>query len=404
MGSFISCGYIDKKNIIYPIISSSLLIVHNYILSFTNFYSHIIKHLFILIISKSFGKSLAFIPFLFKMRYEKINEERKIMDKNKNFLKKEYIEQIKNIQFNKYYFLLLTALLNFVYKVLYFYVQFEFVGLWIFDIIYISLLSYYFLQIKLYRHQFFSIIINIILGIILNIVNLFDENENYFNIIFPAFAEIGSSFNIVINKYLMEYLFCSAYEICFWEGIFCIFLSIIGLSIFTNIEIEKGLIDYKGKNYLDNIFDYFDGINTKEILVFFLISITHLIIYLFLLISIDKCTIFHIFIIYFFDECDFYLYVLKDWKIYINILLNIVFLFMILVFNEIIILNFCGLQKDVKRNISERALTESVIKSEIMETENAYNGKNSFEENNNSIEIDRFIFNIPNSEDINGSE
>ena len=37
---------------------------------------------------------------------------------------------------------------------------------------------------------------------------------------------------------------------------------------------------------------------------------------------------------------------------------------MFLVFTEFIELNFCGFQKDIKRNIQERALTETSLKNE----------------------------------------
>ena len=73
----------------------------------------------------------------------------------------------------------------------------------------------------------------------------------------------------------MENLFCSAYEICFYEGIIGLILAIICIIIFTNKPINSGDIEYKNKKYFDNFFDYMDKLNTKEVFVFIFETINY---------------------------------------------------------------------------------------------------------------------------------
>ena len=50
----------------------------------------------------------------------------------------------------------------------------------------------------------------------------------------------------------------------------------------------------------------------------------------------------------------------KGWILFAIVPIFIILFFMLLVFNEIIELNFCGLQYDTKKNISKRALNEEM--------------------------------------------
>ena len=227
-------------------------------------------------------------------------------------------------------------------------IQFDF---WLFDIIFIILFSYIILNIKLYKHQYISIIIILISGLILNTINLINKEINYINILLSIITEFIYCLNIIANKYLMEYTFCSPFEICFYDGIISLILFIITLIISTNIEIkeDKYAIEYEGKFYVDNFFDYYDSFNIKEFLYYFIY-------YLFPLITIQNYTPSHYLIILIFDyEFSFLLDKKIKWRFYLNIIMFVVIFFMILVFNEIIEINCFGFQKNTRKNISERA-------------------------------------------------
>ena len=282
----------------------------------------------------------------------------------------------------------------------------KYFSFWIFDIFYIWAFSYYILNTKLYRHQYLSIILITIIGITINIINGFGKSINIYNLLITLSADIIFSLNLVINKFLMDNLLFSEYEITFYEGLFNLILFIIFLAIFTNIEIESGYVYYNGKFYIDNFYAYYDSLNREEISVFIYLIISHLIIYIFALITIKHYTIFHIYIILIVYEGEFFRYKIdnKDIRImYLDIILYLLFLFMILVFTENIELNCFKLQKYTKRNIIKRA-KKDFLKNNVDNSKNDNNDttfEKSNEKTNNEIsnekskgvvEIDRFKF------------
>ena len=399
----ISFGKIDTKHIIYPIIPIIILIIQNYFVYKTEKLNNIGMHQLVKIIVKSFGKSLAVIPYL--LFRKEINHSLKInaFTKENLIYKKEYYKKIiiKNeiLKKRKYFIILLNIVMNFGYEILicnFTEIKEEkFFSLWIFDIFYIWGFSYFILEYELYRHQYLSIIIITILGIIINIINGLNTNFHTNNFIITLWADILFSLNIVISKYLMENLLFTEYEICFYEGFFSLIISIICLAIFTNIEINSGIIIYKEKKYIDNFYHYYDSINTEEIVVLILALIAQLIVYLFGLITIKFYTVFHIFILLIFIEGDFYRYPLKDSKLYVNIILFLFLLIMILVFSENIELNCFGLQKYTKKNIIRRASTDYLNDNDDLNdniNDSSNDNVNEKANNENIIEIERFRF------------
>ena len=86
-----------------------------------------------------------------------------------------------------------------------------------FNIVFISVFEYLITKAKLYKHQYISSIVIILLGIAATIVGLVEEdNENlYIKFILCIFIEIMYSLAIVLAKYLMDYRSCSPYDITF---------------------------------------------------------------------------------------------------------------------------------------------------------------------------------------------
>ena len=400
MTFLISIGKIDKKYIIYPISTIIILIIGNSLAYETNIFKNLSKHLFVKLISKSFGKSLALILYLFSKNKNKNLMKKKNIIENKLVYKKEYIMDAKKKKLKKYSLIFLACLLNFSYKIFYH----DFGGLdigkyslWILDIIYVCILSYFILHIKLYRHQYFSVIIIVLLGIALNAINLFGKNIfNVINFILVIIIETQYALNIVINKHLMDNLFCTAYEVCFFEGFFCLISSIICLYIFTNKEMKIGEINYKNKKYIDNFYHYFEYFNIKELCGFLFQAFIHLTSYLLCLLTIKYYTVFHIFIILIFDEFNFFEHDFKDWKIYIMIILYFIITFMILVFNEIIEINCCDLEKNTKRNIMKRASSDILDCGAIIDEESS-EIKIENENEEDTVEIGQYKFDFPNN-------
>ena len=236
--------------------------------------------------------------------------------------------------------------MDFFQKFLYFYFHEVIINnFWTFDILFINLFSFFILKSKLYRHQYFSLISIIILGIILITVDLYDKNIKFISIILVLSIEIIFSFNIVINKYSMNKYFCSPFEICFYQGLFAIIMNIILLIITKK----------------DNIKDYYKELNSTETKIFFLLLFSRLSFTLFGLVTVKYFTPSHEVLLLIIGEIFLFYKYSRGWKIYVNITIFLLLLIMIFIFTEIIEINLCNLQKNTKRNISERSMTQSDI-------------------------------------------
>ena len=177
-------------------------------------------------------------------------------------------------------------------------------------------------------------------------------------IIIKFICEIIISLGLVINKYTMEKKFCTSYYLCFYQGIITFILYFILLLFATYF------------NFFDNFRKYYNDIKNdklKESLIFFLEIIIQFIINICIFATIEKTTTFHIIIILIIGQLAPYKR-LKGSKTKIKkniiIIAGLCFiLFMTLIFNEIIILNCYGLEKNTRKFISERAEVDKAYKN-----------------------------------------
>ena len=131
-------------------------------------------------------------------------------------------------------------------------------------------------------------------------------------------------------------------------------------------------------------------------------------IYLFILKTMKYYSVFQSFIILIFDEGEYYSYDLKDWKLFVNLIIYLFLIFLILVFNENLELNCFGLQKYTKRNIIKRANKDYLKNSEnnknkekiVINKDDNENEEHSFDrlDNGDIMEIERFKFVMENKE------
>lgn len=362
--SLISFGEINK-NILYPIIGGLSKLIAEFILFkkqplFT-------EYPFILGVIAGFGMFLSIIPFIIlKIQIRRANAEKQTKSKKLIYNNPNDVFK-KKICYIKYLLISGVSFLDFSQKILTFLFTSDIINnFWVFDIFFITLFSLIILRSKFYSYQLFSLGMIILLGIIFNIVNLFDSEEFTFtSFILVMSIEIIFSLEIVIEKYIMVYKFCSPYEICIFEGLFAIIVNIILLMILPKIGIEEV-----------SFFDYIKELNNEqsiieEIILLIITMISRFFFKLFSLITINFYTSTHEVIILILGEI---MLVFTDKKkendnlygikIACNIFLIIFVVFMTLVFTEFIELNFCGLQKNTKRNIEKRSLTEVSISSE----------------------------------------
>jgi len=360
----LSLGKIGK-NIIFPLISCMIIILEYSFLY--KYIDNISSHKFVYLICQSLGKCLSIIPYIIQKRMSKNISKEILVKDNKLLYKKGYYEKYKNITLKKYFFLLINSIIKVTFNFFYFHIflkvsEFSF---WILNTILLTLFSYLILKEEIQSHHYLSITTIVILGIILNAINLYGKVEiGILDIIVNIIRDTIFSLNIVLKKYLIEYLFCSVYEILFYEGLFSLIIFIIFLSLSTNININSDskicYVVYNDLCYVDNFFSYYNNLDRKEIFIFFLVMIYYLFYFLFCLLTIKHFNVFYYLIILLSEEKIMYNYDIETWKIFTNLVIFIIVFFMTLVFLEIIEFNCFGLQNNTKKSINERAQSEGI--------------------------------------------
>ena len=250
----------------------------------------------------------------------------------------------------KWLFIFISSFIFFIQFLIFMSTTTKKTNYWILDFLFASLLCYLILKLKYYKHHYLSLIINILIGLIIdlafkNIQN--DIKENFIKVLIRLLREILLTLHEVLNKYIMEKKNASAYEICLFNGIInlilLVFFSILNYYFFK----------------LDDFADYFNNYNTTELYVILGVMATQLGFFIFALFTSKNLTPCHSFIIFVFGQFAFHIdFSTKSTIIFISFLL---ILFMSLIFNEIIELNFWGLSYNIKRNIIKRAGNEDFI-------------------------------------------
>ena len=318
------------------------------------------KHPFILGINAGFGMCLSIIPIIYsKIKYKNNQREQKLIDK-KELYKKVDLDQYNETKMGlrKFYVILLCSFLDFFQKLLVFLFSYSVENnVWIFNIVFFSIFSYLTMGIKLYKHQYFSSAIMIILAIILNCVNLWEATVNDIpRLILSVLIEIIYSLGIVLNKYSMEYIYCDPFEISFYEGLFGLICNTILLIIFQNIELKKNPIIlkickytiYGHKIYFDNVNEYLSKFTFSECLFFILTFLSRWIFNLFALITMQYYTASHVIILLILGEIELPFETGINWKNGIFFTICFFLFIMIAIYTEIIELNFWNLSYNTK--------------------------------------------------------
>ena len=340
---YIRLGKVDK-NIIYLIIGA----ISKFMLSLISKYfgENVNAHPLIYAINAACGMCLSIFPFIYikilTKRLEK--KEKEALTQKKLIFNDSYEEHYHKMRCKKYFLILLSSMLDFGQKFLTILYNDEIIdNFWIFDILFVNIFSIFILKTKLYRFQYLSLSIIIVLGIIMNIFPIYNLQKIYILLIILS-IEVMYSLKNVINKYSMELNFCSPYIVGFYEGFFALIVNILIL-YFTK---------------LDNFKVYYNKLDTKEIIIFIVMMISRWFFNIFGLITVKAYTPSHIVLILIIGEIAFIFFKDYNWVIYPTIVIFIFILFMLLVFTEIIELHFCGLQYDTKKNIAQRALSQEM--------------------------------------------
>ena len=342
--AFIRFGKIDKNLI--PILVGCVFSFFTRLL-FTYKGTTLFNHLILSNLIGNISKLFTIIPFLIII-YKHHKAKKELGKKEKNLFHRESKKEIIK---GKWKYILLSGIIYFIQGTILFFTIEVKTNLYIWDILITCIFSYLILKIKLFRHHYLSITLIILIGIILDLAtgNLQqDISNNWKKILLRFTREIIFSLHDIINKYAMEIKFCKLYEISFYTGL----ITIILFGLFS-------MLDYFFFN-LDNFGEYFKDFNFTELLLIFGYIFAQLGLYLGILFTNKDNTPCHIFIIYIFGQIAYYVVDFSGNSIIVIICLVFI-LFLSLIFNEIIEINFLGLSDNTKRNISERAALENFI-------------------------------------------
>ena len=358
--ALINLGQIDKNLI--PIFVGCIICFLNRLL---NQYKGTLlyKNIIITGIFISISRFLAVIPYIILRIKTKNLENIDNKSINKKMIKYIYTDNQKKIVRGKNVYIILTALIYLIQQMM-FIATFEVkTNSWIWIILITSIFYYLIFKIKLYLHHVLSSILILLIGAIIdtildNVIN--DINSHLVLLIIKFIRETLFSLYNVMAKYVMEKKFVSVYEFSFYIGTISLILLII-FSIFDYAFF--GIDDYE---------EYFTNYNGTEFLVMVGVIITQFGINLSSLFTVKNNSPCHTFIMFVFGQLAYYIN-LERYSILVIICL-IFILFLSLIFNEIIEINFCGLSKNTRRNIMLRAETEEnlyITKNDTIDSTNS---------------------------------
>ena len=360
MGEFISFGNIEKK---YIYIISAIGVLGLIFIYMENNSKILDKKRLMDPLMIYIGYILCFIPELIRKRNTSIKKNNKL---------------INRFKYQKIFVIGITALLSLIHNYLILtkerYVSKEekiiLHNNYAFFFLIIFIISKFLFKYNYYRHQYISISIIIII----EVFRYFIIIKGYMGIIIFSslnmkigflcqITEISCySFYFIYSKLLMEKYYFSPYESTYIIGIINGIITLIIFLILSLIPIDKNKsafpINYNNKFYIDNIGSFSE--KYTQIFLFLIHGIINSINIILFNIIIQYYTIGHIFLPYQLIMLIYNLYVIKKNNLnlvqIIEIILSfIVEIFISCIFLEIIELNFCGLNKNIKKNIQNRA-------------------------------------------------
>lgn len=383
----ITCGKINKK-IILIIVGGLVYSLHLYIESEseifggdTNEFPVIYTMMYSICLCLSFSLLLIFNVYS-KKKKDKITSSL-IEDKGNIIFEKNDTIKKKIISWKeKLLWIFLVSIIDYIaylFSSIYWLDNGNYVDTLQTNIIFMSIFAYLILKLKLHKHHYLCISVIIIRSIAYTIIfNVYKKDPSKKNDIVPYIVsfvtEIVFSLTYVMSKYFMLIKYIHPFEIMFFEGIFELFFSIMTLIISSRI----------GK--LDNISHFLEKFKYMEVFILISWIIVNFIYHAILFKVIDIFSPFYIHISILLSEfLSFFVKLdrLSIGQLIFYIISFIVCPFMILVFLEIIELNFCGLSEMTAKNIELRALLDSAINDEND------GGKISIGADEYSIELER---------------
>ena len=228
------------------------------------------------------------------------------------------------------------------------------------EIIFILIVSKILLKTRLYVNHYIGLLIFIIFSLGIDILvgmNIFKPGALFFFIY--CIYLLFDSIYITYEKYMMDKLYYSPFIIVFAIGLlFLVTPTICAILIF----IKGNMVKVGAKYKLQKFSDYFQENDYKDVIIHivYLTSFRYVINILKIL-TIYYFTQNHIYTTYVFIKLVDYLIRKKHWIRFLSIILFVFQFLGLLIYLEIIELNFLKLNKNTKNNIKKRELDEDIL-------------------------------------------
>lgn len=268
------------------------------------------------------------------------------------------------------------------------------------NVLFLSFLQKCFLKTRIYRHQIASFIIFFVLDIAFIIIIAFDDllEYNLMQLIFIFVSNLFFSFEITYEKTILNNKDISFYKLCIYLGIFSFIFNIIASIITTIVEFNLN-VDDKYKIYFFNYKYYLEEVDDHvlvEIILIFVFVILNGVYNILQLLTIKYLTQSHVLITYI--MLAIYYSILTKFQeiettsltLIFSLVFYIVGFFVLFIFLEIILLNFCGINKDITFKIGLQSDVNKYMQSfsadeddiEVEKTDDKGEKLNEMEERN----------------------
>ncbi len=333
---------------------------------------------FVIIISSNISDFLAIIPYLIRkhlLKNSNINSEKieEIMTDDQDNENKDKFELIYNdnkiseTQKRKKYVIIfclllgifdflkdLSEIINYIISDKQEFGFYPFSFTVIFDIFLQFVFSFFLLNVHFYKLQFFSLFLNFgifVIILIIDLCNYFLKNscEPQLFILFPCYLVF----------YCLEYIYCKKAILYGYISVYLLMIikGVIKLILLILLTIILFLVKKDFFDAIPFLFSY-----TKNIILLLLYIICDFFMNLSLFIIIDRFSPNHTSFILLLEELiNFIISIIKaekptlkeeykimGWDLYIRIFLYLISFFGVLLHNEIIVINYCGLGSDTK--------------------------------------------------------
>ena len=273
-------------------------------------------------------------------------------------------------------------------------------NMWCFAIIILAILSKFALKIKIYKHQIISLIFIFIQGITILVLVIikgdFQDPINIINIIKIICLLLKDSFTCITlctTNYLITHKFTPLLKLCFIIGLVRTIISIIIFIIVTFIPCGEDYcqIKYNNSSYFDNIIVFTMKFKLSYFIVYFFVLVLLAGLYnIFLMITVSYFPPTHCLITFIIKYCFLFIVSNPD-KIYKGIYAIVFGLYVSeiltsLIYYEILVIKWCGLADNTKKQITERSYLEKK-NSYFLNDESEYSNDEDEENDISDLEL-----------------